>query len=335
MSNRPKVSFGLTCYNQREWIGAALDSIVRMNKPFAYEVLVADDGSTDGSLEVIESYRRIFGERLVVLTGRSNIYANEGVSARRARNKGRLGVAAWGEYCLFGDGDDFWTDTEFLAEAVAELEKDSRLSAVIHGYSMLSPQGVTENVPIYVKEGLVNPYLYVANGYCHYGAFVFRNYILDNPDFFLRYGYDDWPLQLWVCRHGKLLYRNKRVYAWRQFENRGWEKIPEHIKSLGILSGFLKKMCVSPVWITIAEMDRWKRAFWCCLSNFSLIGKFLMLNEDKEFCYYRIHFLLRHAYPERGLACKYFWRLVLLLVLILFTWLGFSLASCRKLFCRR
>lgn len=89
-----RFSIVVTCYNQSEFIGAALDSALAQSKSTKNEVIVVDDGSRDGSPAVLESYAESI--RLVTFP------ENQGAIA--ARNHG-AGLAT-GEYLVFLDGDD-------------------------------------------------------------------------------------------------------------------------------------------------------------------------------------------------------------------------------------
>src|SRR5215831_14370258 len=86
-----RFSIIVTCFNQRSFIRAAIESALIQG---ADEVIVVDDGSNDGSMEILQEYRdRV---RLCPL-------AKNG-GAPRARNHGFL--MATGDYLLFLDGDD-------------------------------------------------------------------------------------------------------------------------------------------------------------------------------------------------------------------------------------
>jgi GT2 family glycosyltransferase len=91
-----RFSIVITCYNQRDFIGAAVDSALAQIHP-EKEVVVVDDGSSDGSREVLEKY----GDAIHLLRFEGNCGAIE------ARNHGAAKAA--GEYLVFLDGDDLLT----------------------------------------------------------------------------------------------------------------------------------------------------------------------------------------------------------------------------------
>lgn len=88
-----RFSIIITSYNQREFIKDSLDSALSLRSP-ASEIIVVDDGSKDGSQEILRQYGDAI--RLVCLE------TNQGAGA--ARNCGA--ALATGEYLVFLDGDD-------------------------------------------------------------------------------------------------------------------------------------------------------------------------------------------------------------------------------------
>lgn len=89
----PKISILIPCYNADRWIAQAIQSALDQTYPNK-EVIVVDDGSTDGSLEVIKS----FGDQILWETG-----ANQGGNV--ARN--RLLKLSSGEWLQYLDADDY------------------------------------------------------------------------------------------------------------------------------------------------------------------------------------------------------------------------------------
>lgn len=92
MSEIPAISVVIPCYNTERYVGEAIESALDQTYS-SVEVIVIDDGSTDGSLEVIRS----FGARIRWETG-----PNRGACA--ARNRGL--ALARGELIQFLDADD-------------------------------------------------------------------------------------------------------------------------------------------------------------------------------------------------------------------------------------
>jgi glycosyltransferase involved in cell wall biosynthesis len=88
-----KISLIIPVYNVEGYLKRCLDSVFEQSVPM--EVIVIDDGSTDQSPLIIESYRH--HENLIIIK-----QVNGGISA--ARNAG-LKVAS-GEYIFFLDSDD-------------------------------------------------------------------------------------------------------------------------------------------------------------------------------------------------------------------------------------
>ncbi len=108
--NRMKYSVIIPAYNERSTIGRCLDSILPQ-LPESAEVLLIDDGSDDGTVEICREYAAKFpGITLVEKP-------NGGVSS--ARNAG-LDLAN-GEYVLFIDADDAVTH-DYFAVIDAALE---------------------------------------------------------------------------------------------------------------------------------------------------------------------------------------------------------------------
>jgi cellulose synthase/poly-beta-1,6-N-acetylglucosamine synthase-like glycosyltransferase len=88
----PYISVVVSCYNKRDVIGECIRSILNQNYE-NYELIVVDDGSTDGSMEAIKKFNSI---RMKVMQ-----IKHQGVSA--AKNTGIR--HARGSIVLFLDGD--------------------------------------------------------------------------------------------------------------------------------------------------------------------------------------------------------------------------------------
>jgi glycosyltransferase involved in cell wall biosynthesis len=87
------VSILIPCFNAQQWIGQAIDSALAQNWPHK-EVIVIDDGSTDGSARIIEQFR-----------GRIRWEQQENRGSNPTRN--RLMAMASGSWLQFLDADDY------------------------------------------------------------------------------------------------------------------------------------------------------------------------------------------------------------------------------------
>ena len=96
----PKISVIIPAYNSQQFIAETLDNMLNQSLK-DIEVVIVNDGSPDGTQAVIDEYVKkspIF---------KSYIQENAGVSA--ARNNGL--TKATGEYVVFLDADDYFSDT--------------------------------------------------------------------------------------------------------------------------------------------------------------------------------------------------------------------------------
>ena len=100
----PKVSVIVPVYNTSAYLRECLDSIINQTLK-EIEVICVDDGSTDGSLDILKEYAKK-DKRFTIIT-------QQNTSAGAARNAGL--VVAKGEYLSFLDSDDFFAP-EMLEE---------------------------------------------------------------------------------------------------------------------------------------------------------------------------------------------------------------------------
>lgn len=119
-----RVSVVVPSYNHARYIGMALRSIMKQTHPPA-ELVVIDDGSTDGSPTIIEASLKVcpFACELIVRNNRGLCATlNEGLTRTR------------GEYFAYLGSDDVWLP-DFLKERVRLLEaREDVVLAYGHAY---------------------------------------------------------------------------------------------------------------------------------------------------------------------------------------------------------
>src|SRR5882757_2071793 len=110
-----RVSVVIAAYNSEAYIAEAIESVLGQTVP-PDEVIVIDDGSSDGTRAVLDR----FGDRIVAFT-----QTNSGQAV--AVNKGL--AMARGELIGFCDADDLWTPQK-LELQLALLERHDDVEAV-------------------------------------------------------------------------------------------------------------------------------------------------------------------------------------------------------------
>jgi glycosyltransferase involved in cell wall biosynthesis len=121
MGMAPRVSVVAIFLNEARYLSEAIDSVLAQDCDC--ELIMVDDGSTDGSSEIAQDYARRFPNRCIYVEHPG--HGNRGASA--SRNAGVRVARA--PYVAFLDGDDVWPRGK-LREQVAVLEAHPEVGMV-------------------------------------------------------------------------------------------------------------------------------------------------------------------------------------------------------------
>ena len=110
----PIVSIIVPMYNVEKYIDQCMISLMNQTMK-QYEVILIDDGSTDGSIRAAESWKEKYSDQI-------RIYSQQNAGQGDARNKGVL--YAEGSYILFVDSDDRVTPN-FVEEAYKAITESN------------------------------------------------------------------------------------------------------------------------------------------------------------------------------------------------------------------
>lgn len=139
------VSVIVPVYNAEKFIREAMDS-VRAQTYENWELLLVEDGSSDGSVDVITGYIAETQETRIRLIRQPS---NQG--AARARNRGVREAA--GRYIAYLDADDLWVPEKLEHELRFVEEKDAAFAFT--GYEFADERGVGLGKIVRVPETLV------------------------------------------------------------------------------------------------------------------------------------------------------------------------------------
>jgi len=123
------ISLVITTYNRERYLGAAIDSILAQTWG-DFELIVWDDGSTDGSVAIAQDYAKR-DPRVRVIAAE---HQGRGISLKRAI------AQTTGSYIGWVDSDDRLAPTA-LAETVAILETQPEVGMVYTDYQVINESG--------------------------------------------------------------------------------------------------------------------------------------------------------------------------------------------------
>ncbi|MGE0132674.1 MAG: glycosyltransferase family 2 protein [Blastocatellales bacterium] len=121
---KPKVSVVIPAYNAEKYLAETVRSV--LDQTYGdYEVIVVDDGSSDGTLEVAKSFQ-----------SRIQVFAKPNGGPASARN---LAIKnSRGDYIAFLDSDDLWMNDK-LGQQVALLEENPAVG-LVYGEALMFTQ---------------------------------------------------------------------------------------------------------------------------------------------------------------------------------------------------
>jgi len=132
----PLVSVAITTFNLERWLPRALDSVFTQITDFPFEVVISDDASTDGTLQVARAYQERYPDVIRILERSKN--------AGMCRNSYDAFEQCRGKFIAWLDADDYWTDPRKLAIQVQTLESDASIAACCHIVRWISSDGVVK-----------------------------------------------------------------------------------------------------------------------------------------------------------------------------------------------
>jgi len=123
----PLVSVKMITYQHAAFIREALDSVLMQQVDFPYEIVIGEDGSTDGTREICVEYAKKHPHIIrLILRDRKNP-GRQQYSAPWRFNSVETSAKCRGKYVALLEGDDYWIITRKLNIQVEALERDPDL----------------------------------------------------------------------------------------------------------------------------------------------------------------------------------------------------------------
>ena len=143
------ISIVIPLYNKEKQIVAALQKVFEQTYQ-DFEVIIVDDGSTDGSISEVNKFS----------DSRVRLISQENAGVSMARNKGIEN--AKGKYIAFLDADDEW-DSQYLEEQINLINRYPQCDIFASNYIFKHLSGKYENtiirgIPFDGENGILSNY---------------------------------------------------------------------------------------------------------------------------------------------------------------------------------
>lgn len=212
-----KLTVIIITYNQESFIAAAIEGALRQRTPFDFDVLVADDASTDGTRAIIARYEREHRGRVRTFLPERNLGRNGNGLFSRAL------ALSDADYLAFCEGDDYWTDDEKLARAVELLDASPDLVGAFHAVDVVEGREATR-VSIMRPHGGRASYHFaelVPTNFIPFSSTVYRRSRLEFEPF-MNVLCGDWAFHLLHLQNGPIGYIDRVMGAYRQHDSGMW-----------------------------------------------------------------------------------------------------------------
>ena len=127
------VSVCLITYNQSKYIGRAIDSVLSQVVSYSWELIIADDFSTDGTRGILLEYKKRYPEVIRLILQEKNVGPG--------RNWIDLISTPASKYFAYFEGDDYWIDPLKLQKQIDFLEANPGFTACFHNVQKVDENG--------------------------------------------------------------------------------------------------------------------------------------------------------------------------------------------------
>ena len=213
-----KASIIISSYNEKKYLIQAIESCLHQDFRGDYEIIIGDDGSTDGSVNIIINYVKKHPNKIKFFQHERNdgvYYAGYRMSHIREQ---ALSIAA-GEYLLILDGDDV-ISSDKLSKQVEFLERNKSYVACFTDFETFTSD--SKSISKFSFSSIKRS-VFWSNYYAHLSCFVFRRQV---TEYFVDDNIDDNLATLSILKSGSIYhipgvtfsYRHREESVWHQYD---------------------------------------------------------------------------------------------------------------------
>ena len=247
-NNSIEVSVMVTFYNQAEYVKQTLESVLSQKTDFKYEVILGDDGSSDGTYELLLEWKEKYPDVFVVLQMPRDKDKKYEPIIRASNNRCNMLKHARGKYVTYLDGDDYYINDKKLQMQYELLEAHPDCAACGHNITMLwEKTRKTKKLGLnFNKTVIINKKDYWRYFYLHTDTLVFRNMYKGCTEQIEADIFDDNIITLYFIKSGNVIFIPEQMAVYRQLDGSSWNKRSEYERLMINLKDYEDEKRVAP-----------------------------------------------------------------------------------------
>lgn len=215
-----KVSVCVPTYNHAAYIAQMLDGALAQQTTFPYEIVIGDDGSTDGAPDIIRYYTKKYPDKIRAYLHAQNLGPGKPREFAGRNNVLLLLKACRGEYVALCEGDDYWVDPQKLQKQADFLDAHPDFAICHHNVRVVYEDGSPEhsfNEPFQKSTSTMDDLL-SGRWFMATASLMYRNYFLteDFADWHAQAAAGDWALVLQLAARGDIRYLPDSMGVYRK-----------------------------------------------------------------------------------------------------------------------
>lgn len=285
---QPVVSICCITYNHKDYISQAIDSFLMQETEFPFEILIHDDASNDGTIDIIRDYKSKYPNIIRTIIQDENLFS-KGV---RFFNAKFLLPIAKGKYIALCEGDDYWTSSIKLSEQSKFMDENLNYSCCFHAVEQ--------------KDDTVNKSLSLTRlptkGNTFYFEDVLKSYFIPTLSLFFRKElmplnipsyekkmYGDMFMQLILTSTGPAYYFNESMGVYRHHDG-------GVSKSIDFLSGIenARSVFYEINKLTEGRFEHLINKRLSSYEDFCYLRHYMKNGNVVKLCYYFVKVILKH-----------------------------------------
>ena len=219
MTDKAHITILVPTYNQEDSIGKTLDSILEQETKYNYKILIAEDCSTDKTVQICQKYVDKYPDKIELIA------QTENTNAEHLRAV-LFGITS--KYLTILDGDDYWSSPNKLQKAVSFLDKNPNYITFAHDtlYNDKVKKAKQSLVHDIHKATIKNPMTFDNMLYLHTSARTYRNNINLGKAFDGGRPLGDLNLLYLYLNRGPLYYHDEIMSVYNITGKGIWSKLP-------------------------------------------------------------------------------------------------------------